>query len=45
MCTAFSQWQRLNHAKSTNKAALEHTRAQAVSHMRFAVSLYEEQVD
>ena len=45
MCTAFSQWQRLNHAKSTNKAALEHARAQAVSHMNFVFSLYEEQVD
>ena len=45
MCTAFSQWQRLNAAKSTDKAALERTRAQAISHMRFVVSLYEEQVD
>ena len=45
MCTAFGQWQRLNAAKSTDKAALERIRAQAISHMRFVVSLYEEQVD
>ena len=45
MCTAFSQWQRLNAAKSNDKAALERTRAQAVAHMKFVLSLYEEQVD
>ena len=41
MCTAFGQWQRLNAAKSTDTAALEHARAQAVAHMKFVVSLYE----
>ena len=42
MCTAFSQWQRLNAAKSTDKAAMERVRAQAIEHMKFVVSLYEE---
>jgi len=45
MCTAFSQWQRLNAAKTTDKAAMERARAHAVAHVKFVVSLYEEQVD
>ena len=35
MCAAFSQWQRLNAAKPTDKEALEPTRAQALAHMNF----------
>ena len=43
--TQLRQWQRLNAARTSDKAALERARAGTVVHMDFVVSLYEEQAD
>ena len=44
MCTAFSAWQRLNRARSTDLAGMERARLQAIVHMQFVAELYAEQI-
>ena len=44
MCRAFSTWQALNRAKSSDKAAIDRSYAEAVVHIRFVCELYAEQV-
>ena len=44
MCTAFSTWQALNYARSSDRAAIARAYAEAVVHMRFVSELYAEQV-
>ena len=43
MCTAFSTWQRLNWARSNDRAGMARAYAEAVVHMRFVAELYAEQ--
>ena len=45
MCTAFSTWQRLNDARSTNVEARQQAYAKACQHIKFVASLYREQLD
>ena len=40
MCTAFSTWQRLNDARSTNVEARQQAYAKACQHIKFVASLY-----
>ena len=44
MCTQFCTWQKLNEAKSSDKAAVRRAREAAIVHMNFVAELYEEQV-
>ena len=44
MCRAFSTWQALNRAKSSDKAAIDRSYAEAVVHIQFVCELYAEQV-
>ena len=39
MCTAFSAWQALNNARSTDRATIDRLYAKAVAHIDFVVSL------
>ena len=45
MCTAFSTWQRLNDARSTDVEATQRAFAEACRHIKFVSSLYQEQLD
>ena len=45
MCTAFSTWQRLNDARSTNMEARQQAYSEACQHIKFVASLYREQLD
>ena len=45
MCTAFSKWQALNRAKSTDHATMYKFYRKAVEHMNFVASLYTEQLE
>ena len=44
-CTAFSTWQRLNDARSTNVEARQRAYIEACQHIKFVASLYREQLD
>ena len=45
MCTAFSTWQRLNDARSTDVEATQRAFAEACRHIKFVASLYQEQLN
>ncbi len=45
MCTHFSAWQALNHAKSNDKERIERERKEAEIHIEFVACLYEDQLD
>ena len=45
MCKAFSAWQRLNRARSSDKAAIDKAYEEACVHIRFVVELYREQIE
>ena len=44
-CTAFSTWQRLNDARSTNVEARQRAYIEVSQHIKFVASLYREQLD
>ena len=45
MCTAFSTWQRLNEAKTSDPEELRRAKRKAIKHIEFMVTLYLEQLD
>ena len=43
-CTAFTTWQALNEAKSSNPEEMRQAEAWAVKHIEFMIMIYEEQI-
>ena len=44
-CTAFTTWQALNEAKSTDPEAYRIARKRATAHIEFMIELYREQLE
>ena len=43
-CTAFTTWQALNEAKSSDPEAMRRAKRRAIQHIEFMISIYEEQI-